>query len=212
MAWEAVNFRGIKISSGRQMLALVSVSAEGLPASSRTLLMKDSGVEQPVLLMIVVWGMHTEYHPAVLVTGRRTMSYTALLTSVTTETPRKLGTWHKVEMSKAQIALGGIISARTAATAAKAAATDPVRRSAPPVKAVGVDEGIPVIIGFVPLPAPAMLLTIKDGHGVDSVMAGIERVIILSGMVVGQEVPQGAETVVYAKTSVSTLNSSIYTL
>ena len=98
-----------------------------------------------------------------------------------------------------------VYSARIAAIAARAAPADPARCSAPPVNALGVADGTPVIIGFVPLPAPAMLLTIKDGHGVDSVMAGIDRVIIRSGMVVGQEVPQGAETVVYAKTFVSPL-------
>jgi len=70
---------------------------------------------------------------------------------------------------------------------------DPATWLAAPGKEVG--EGAPVIMGFVPLPAPEMLLTSKDGHGVPSDMDGAVRVIILSGDADGHEVPQGARTV-----------------
>ena len=63
------------------------------------------------------------------------------------------------------------------------------------MKADGDAVGIPVAMGFDPFLAPAMLLTIRDGHGAVVVGYAVERVIIRSEMVVGQAVPQGAETV-----------------
>ena len=42
---------------------------------------------------------------------------------------------------------------------------------------------------------PAMLLTIRDGHGVLSAMAGFDLVTVTSGTAEGQAVPQGARTV-----------------
>ena len=62
---------------------------------------------------------------------------------------------------------------------------------AAPLNVAGV--GVPVVtVGLVPF--MGMLLTIKDGQGVDSTGAA-ERVIIFGAAAEGQEVPQGAETV-----------------
>lgn len=62
------------------------------------------------------------------------------------------------------------------------------------MKAEG-EGAVPVAIGLGFDPLGAKVLTSNDGQGVDSVIMGMVRVIILSGMVVGQEVPHGAETV-----------------
>lgn len=67
----------------------------------------------------------------------------------------------------------------------------PAVEAAPPVKAVAV--GFIVADGFEPF--IAILLTINDGQGLVSVGIGMLRVIDLSGTAVGQDVPQGADTV-----------------
>ena len=99
--------------------------------------------------------------------------------------------------------------AKTAATAATTAPADPATCSAPPVKGVGDTDGIAVAIGFGFDPLGAKVLTINDGQGVDSVIMGMVRVIILSGMVVGQDVPHGALTVDYDKTVIRPLFLSV---
>lgn len=55
--------------------------------------------------------------------------------------------------------------------------------------------GAPVAEGLLEL--PFMLLTIKDGHGVPSVMGGFERVTVTSGAGEGQAVPPHGATTVY---------------
>ena len=56
------------------------------------------------------------------------------------------------------------------------------------------EVGFKVAVGLVPF--MAMLLTIKDGQGLVSVGLGMLRVMDLSGMPVGHDVPHGASTVV----------------
>ncbi len=65
----------------------------------------------------------------------------------------------------------------------------------PPVKWVAEGDIGETFIGFVPLPAPAMLLTLRDGHGVLSDAFAELRVIIFGAAADGQSVPQGAVTV-----------------
>lgn len=50
-----------------------------------------------------------------------------------------------------------------------------------------------VTVGLVPF--VPILLTMRDGQGVDSDIDGAVRVIILSGAADGHDVPQGATTV-----------------
>ena len=79
--------------------------------------------------------------------------------------------------------------------AAAAAPTDPATCAAPPVNGDGEGDGDPVTMGFVPLAPPDTLLTIKDGQGDVSEGIILLRVMVLSGMAVGQSVPHGAEMV-----------------
>ncbi|KAL8868840.1 MAG: hypothetical protein Q9174_004719 [Haloplaca sp. 1 TL-2023] len=70
------------------------------------------------------------------------------------------------------------------------APAEPASWLAPPVKGAGF--GAPVMVGL--LPFPAMLLTIKDGHGVPSDMDGLDLVTVTSGAgPVGHAVPQARE-------------------
>lgn len=88
-----------------------------------------------------------------------------------------------------------LYNASTAATAAAMAPTEPPIWTAPPVKCVDVGGIGEAFIGLVPLPAPAMLLTLRDGHGVLSDAFAELRVIIFGAAADGQLVPQGAVTV-----------------
>lgn len=73
-----------------------------------------------------------------------------------------------------------------------AAPTEPVICFAPPVNGDG--DGLPPAVGLVEF--PAILLTIRDGHGVLSGVDGLDLVTVTSGAgPEGQAVPQGARTV-----------------
>lgn len=74
------------------------------------------------------------------------------------------------------------------------APTEPVICFAPPLNGDG--DGWPGAVGL--LEFPAILLTIKDGHGVLSGIDGLDLVTVTSGAgPEAQAVPQGARTVDY---------------
>lgn len=83
-------------------------------------------------------------------------------------------------------------STRAIARAAITAPAEPVICFAPPVNGDG--DGLPAAVGLVEF--PAILLTIRDGHGVLSGIDGLDLVTMTSGAgPEGQAVPQGARTV-----------------
>ena len=100
--------------------------------------------------------------------------------------------------------------APTAAPTAKTAnPTAPVGCDAPPVKDEATGLAL-VAMGFDPF--IEMLLTSRDGQGVDSVTIGMLRVMVLSAGAEGQAVPQGASTVERLCRSMSTIPSHVNVL